>query len=740
MYENVNAFRRDAVDKVTGSAMYSGDFRMDGMVYAKILWPAEYPAKLLSLDVSEAEAYPGVVRVITRADIRTGTNKAAVFEPYDRPVLVGVGEEIRFSADAIALVVAESEDIAERARDLVHATYESLPALHTVESAMEAEAQPFIEKHIAKGDIEDGFKKAAAIVEDTYTIPYVEHAYLEPEAGYAYVDNNGTINLCYGSQNLGRHHRMICKSLGLPFHKVHIRAPYIGGAFGGKQSYSVQVYLALMALVLNRPVRLVWTREEAMCFGCKRHYMKVHVKMGLDTDGLLSAYEARVDTPAAPYRGYSPNTLDFFSRYLCGPYRHTNLKIDGYGYFTTGAEVGAYRGFGGPDATYVTETMLNRAAAILKIDPLEVRKRNWMRENEEFDKQFPNAPWRNMSDEFAVERTMNKALEAAGPLPEPRPGKRVGRGYANAIPCFCIGNTPGYKGTAADLVMFIDGSLVVRLGYPEAGQGLSGAAIAFASECMDIPPERINLMLCDTHLTPKAGSLGFSQATVNAGNAIVAAAEKLKKLLADLAREYLKSDDQSIHFSKGDFYDGNGQMVLAWKDISDYCYYEGKNLTATGWTVPPDPNDRHGVTPISAVADVEVDEETGEIRLLQLVNCHDSGRVMHYDSARGQMIGGAVMCAGNTMMEEYIMEEGHSRTPSFAEYLIPTAMDMPDRVQAVFVENPGRDCPLGAKGMGEHPLYATGPAIANAVFDAVGIALTKTPFTPETVLRKMNKI
>ena len=739
MYEDVKAFRRDAIDKVTGAAMYSGDFHMDGMVYAKVLWPEVYPARIAAVDLTDALASPGVVRILTREDIQTGTNLAAVFEPYDRPVLVGIGEEVRFAADAIALVVAESEDAAQRARDLIHVTYEPMQGIHTVEQAVEEEV-PFIEKHIEKGDIEKGFQEAAAVVEDTYITPYVEHAYLEPEAGYAYVDNSGTINVCYGSQNLGRHHRMICKSLGLPFQKVHISAPYIGGAFGGKQSYSVQVYLTLMALVLHRPVRLVWTREESICFGCKRHYMKTYVKMGLRKDGTICAYLARVDTPAAPYRGYTPNTLDFFSRYLCGPYRHDNLKIDGYGYFSTGAEIGAYRGFGGPDATLITETMLNRAAAKLQIDPLEIRKRNWMRENEEFDKQFPNAPWRNMSDHFAMEETMAKALETAGPPPTPRPGKKVGRGFANAIPCFCIGNTPGYKGTAADLVMFIDGSLLVRLGYPEAGQGLSGAAIEFASECMGIPKDRINLILCDSHLTPKAGSLGFSQATVNAGNAIVAAAENLKKNLAELAREYLHSSDPGIHFDHGDFYDGDGNLVLRWDEISDFCYYEGKNLTASGWTVPPDPNDRHGVTPIASVADVEVDEETGEVRLLQLVNCHDSGRVMHYDSARGQMIGGAVMCAGNTMMEEYIIEHGESKTPSFAEYLIPTSMDVPDQLKAAFVENPGHDCPLGAKGMGEHSLYATGPAIANAIFDAVGVAMNKTPYTPEQMLRAMQRI
>lgn len=733
----IKSFRRDALDKVTGAAKYSGDFQMDGMLYAKILWPPVPSCRILSIHTEKAAAAPGVARVITRADI-TGPNLAAVFEPYDRPVLVGEGEPVRFAADALALVVAESEDEAARALGLIEVAYEETPAAHTVEQARDTQ-EPCFEKLIQKGDVAADFSRADLVLEGEYETPYAEHAYIEPEAGYAYVDNDGTINVCYGSQNLGRHHRMICKSLGLPFHKVRLCAPYIGGAFGGKQSFSVQVYLTLMAHLLRRPVRLVWTREESMQYGCKRHLLKTRVRMGLDSGGHILAYQAEIDAPAAPYYGYSRNTLDFFSRYLCGPYRYESLDIRGLVYYTTGAEAGAYRGFGGPDATYITETMLDRAAKALEITPLEIRKINWMRENEEFDQQFPDAPWRNMSDRFAVQTTLEKALEAAGPLTRPAPGKKVGRGIANAIPCFCIGNTPGYKGTGADLVMFLDGTLLVRLGYPEAGQGISGVAAAIASQVMELPEEKINVMLCDSHLMPKAGSLGFSQATVNAGNAIVAAAERLKKQLEDIAREYLKSDDPEIRYREGGFY-RNGEKLLDWAELSDYCYYEGKNLTATGWTVAPDDKDRHGVTPISAVADVEVDPETGEVRVLQIVNCHDSGKVIHYDSARGQIIGGALMCIGNTLMEEFIMEEGRARTPSFAEYLIPTAMDTPEQNKAVFLENYGEDCPLGAKGMGEHPLYATGPAIANAIYQAVGVCMTETPITPERLLRRMGKI
>lgn len=733
----INPFRADALEKVTGRAMYSGDTRLDGMLECVVCWPPVPSAKVLRIHTEAAEQAPGVYRIITRRDIH-GPNKAAVFEPYDRPILVGEGEYIRFCGDAVALVVAETRDQAERARDMITVEYEALPADHQLADA-KANGEHFFEKTVVKGDVAEGFAKSDVIVERKYFIPYIEHAYIEPEAGFVYRDNRDVINVCFGSQNLGRHHRMVCKSLDLPFSKVRLYGPYIGGAFGGKHSVSVQVYLTLLGSLLDRPVRLVFTREESIGRGCKKHQLSTNMKLGFSKEGKLMALQGYIDSPAGPYFGYSRNTMDFACRYLCGPYEIETIDIRGRLYHTTNIESGAFRGFGGADATMMVETMMDLAADKLNMDPLELRKCNWLTD-ETLPVQFPGAPWRNVSEKLSLQWVMDEAFAAAGPKPLPSgKNKRVGRGYSNGLPCFCIGNTPGYKGTGCELLMFLDGSISVKLGFPEAGQGMTGIATRITAQAMEIDEDKINVYLCDTHKTPKAGSLGFSQGTVSAGNAIIAAADKLKSRLADIAREYLHRDEPDICFRRGAFWLGD-EKILDWSELADYCYYEGKNLSADGWTVPPDETDRHGVTPVCAVVDVEVDMDTGETKVLQVVSCLDIGKIIHYDGARGQMLGGALMALGAMQSEEFVMKDGAAATPSLSEYLIPTFMDIPDKNTAVFVENYGQDCPYGAKGIGEHALYAASPAFLNAVFDATGVMMTEVPVTPERLLKALGRL
>jgi CO/xanthine dehydrogenase Mo-binding subunit len=259
---------------------------------------------------------------------------------------------------------------------------------------------------------------------------------------------------------------------------------------------------------------------------------------------------------------------------------------------------------------------------------------------------------------------------------------------------------------------------------------------------MGIPADKIKIMLSDTHTMPMAGSLSSSQATVTIGNSILAAAEKLKKLLADHARECLRSDDQSIIFKAGDFYDDKNAQVLSWKDFARYCYERVKPLTASARiTGSLEDMDLYGVTTVATVADVEADEETGEIRILQIVQAHDTGKVIHRESARGQILGSSVMILGELLMEDFIMEKGYVKTKTFAEYLIPTAMDIPEKNKAVFLENnPGNGCPNGAKGIGEHGMYSAGGAIINAIYDAIGVSITELPVTPERVLRALGKM
>jgi CO/xanthine dehydrogenase Mo-binding subunit len=449
--DNKNPFRGDVMDKITGAAKYSGDYSAAAMVHAKVLWPAVTSAKVLKIDTSKAEKASGMVRVITQKDI-TGPNVSGMYHVQDRPILVGEGEAVRFAADALALVAAESEAQAERMLDLIEVQYEPLGSPCTWAEAAARGDKPLEVQRLLKGDVEAGFSMAAVVVEESYKQPFLEHAYIEPDAAYADVDNFGTINVYCGTQDITQNQRMISKALGIPASKIHMKSPYVGGGFGGKHSMSVQVYIALLAHVLQRPVRLVWTREECMRYSCKRQSHTTWAKLGLAADGVICAFQARSEWPAGAYYGNYSGAMGSFIGPMCGPYRHENLNLLGNLYYTNSPEIGSFRGVGAPDGTYIIETLLNKAAAELGMDQVEVRRKNWLMEHHEFEQQFPGQNSRNVSEKWLMPETMDRALAEAEPLPKAAKGKKVGRGVACSMPSFCIGNSSLHKASVRRLL------------------------------------------------------------------------------------------------------------------------------------------------------------------------------------------------------------------------------------------------------------------------------------------------
>ena len=290
--------------------------------------------------------------------------------------------------------------------------------------------------------------------------------------------------------------------------------------------------------------------------------------------------------------------------------------------------------------------------------------------------------------------------------------------------------------------MFFDGSISVKSGFCELGQGITAIASRIAADTLDIPEEKVDVILGDSHFTPKAGALGFSQGTVNLGNAVIDASLKMKRLVEEKAGACLHRDPDEIDFHSGEFYSKDGEKLLTWEAFSRHCFAEVEHLATTGrWVGTEEEKIIYSVTPIAGVCDVEVDEETGETRILQVVHCHDIGKVFNYPGARGQIVGGAVMALGGTTMEEYLMKDGHTVTPSFAEYLIPTAKDVPEKNEVVFYEeNPAETCPQGAKAIGEHGMYVVGAAFSNALYEACGITILDIPITPEKILKALGKL
>jgi CO/xanthine dehydrogenase Mo-binding subunit len=734
---DVKPFRQDAISKVTGRAMYSGDFYMPGMLYAKILWHKYPVAKITKIDTSKAENLPGVEKIITRKDI-TGPNKAGVFDPYDRPILVGEGEEVKFAADALAIVVAKTEESACEALDHIDVEYEILPGIYTLKDAVR-KTEPIHTTEIKRGNVEEAFSKSDVIIEKEFYIPYAEHAYLEPEAGYAYMDELGVINICLGTQNIMRHQRMICKSLGLPYSKIRISVPFMGGGFGGKHAFSIQVYLALAVKILQKPVRLVWSREESMGLGSKRQSIKAKARIGLDKNGKILAIDAELNSPSGPYFGAIHRTLPTAVKYVLGPYWIENMNLKGNAFRTNYSEATAFRGYGATEGTFIIETLIDKAAKKINMSPIDIRKVNLLKENQ-VGINYPGSGWEVVSGKITVEETLQKVLDAAGPKPKAKEGKKIGRGIAIGMPMYGIGNSPGgYKGTAVDMTLFYDGTINVRIGFPEAGQGITGVVTTLVSEFFNVAEDKISINYVDTHTGPKSGSLGFSQATVMVGNAVLIAAKNLKTKMENTAKEYLHTIE-NVELKEGNFFIKD-KICVDFEEFMDYCYLHDVNMTVTGWFQGPYvPQAKEGITFMSGLVDVEVDEETGEIEVIQSIVCHDLGKAIHPMSARGQLLGGTVMAQGLAMIEEFIYQDGKPVTPSFSEYIIPTAKDIPHKNVGLFVECPGKNCPKGAKGLGEHALYTFPPALVNAVYDAIGISITEIPITPEKILKALNKI
>lgn len=736
----VKAFRLDAIDKVTGRAKYGGDYYDPHMLYAKICWSPVPHARILRVDTSEAEKAPGVVRVVTRKDIH-GPNLTGVFEIFDRPILVGEGEETRFVQDAVALVAAETEDQAARALDLIHVEYEELPAIHSTEQALAEHAEPCIERAIKKGDIEAGWRQAAVIVEEEYDIPYQDHAYIEPEGGYAAIDDHGVTVVYEGTQDVRMNHRSVCRALNLPYHKVRMHSPYVGGAFGGKHLLTVQPYLTLLATVLRRSVHLTWTREESLAYSCKKQSTRGRIKLGLDKEGRVCALQGHIDGASAPYLANSGDNCAGVLGGMMGAYRVPNVDLTGHMYRTTGPEMGAFRSVGANDGVLIFETLLTEAGAKLGLSQLEVRRRNWITDPKEFEHITEPCFIRVTSPEWPVEKLMDMALAEAGELPAPKAGKHYGRGYACAKGAYATRNTDWHSGSPVQMDMFMDGTVNVRIGFEELGQGVSGVVPRMVNLALGVPEENVELMQSDTHMAPPAGALGFSQATVSVGNTIILAARQMKELLERRAAEALGLDG-GLMFRAYGFYDADGQLAMDWETFNKYVFAQVDYLSviARDRGVEEQKN-QFGITPIVAVADVEIDDETGEIKVLQMIHAHDIGRLIHPESARGQVIGCAVMSEGLYLYEDFQMKNGYPVTPSFAQYLIPTAMDVPERNVALFLEGNGAaDAPFGAKGLGEHPMYTSMAALSNAVYDAIHVPMLHLPVTPEKVLRAMGKI
>jgi CO/xanthine dehydrogenase Mo-binding subunit len=710
--------RPDAVDKVTGRARFPGDLTMDAVLYMKVLFSTQAHARIVSIDTSEAAELPGVVAILTHKDVPVN-EYGLIYK--DQPALSG--EKVRSVFDRVALVVAETQQIARRARDLIKVEYEPLPVLVDPREAMKPGAVAIHEQwpdnvqshqRIRKGDVDAVFARDdVVIIESDYFTPHQEHAYLQPEAGIGYIDDQGRVAVHSAGQWNHDDQHQIAHMLDLPIDQVRVIYAPAGGAFGGREDMSVQHLLSLAAYHLEmrgirRPIKVVWDRQESFRGHHKRHPYYMHFRSAASKDGKLLAVEARLIADIGAYSSSSSAVLNNAVSIANGCYEVPNVRVDGFNVFTNNLVCGAFRGFGALQATFGAEMQMARLADALGMDPVVFRLKNALGEGSVLATQSLIPP------AVSARETMMHAAEAAGwtdqgkPSPEGETegdvlrGIGVASGYKNV--CYSFGFPD--KATAQCELYGSDAmeKAVIKIGISEVGQGTLGAMSQVAAETLGLPYDRVTLANEDTSEVPEAGSCSASRLSFMAGNAI--------KLACEATLELWEAGERPA--------------------VAERTFRPRPTTMFDPETGVCDPHVTYGYG--TQIAEVDVSTETGEVHLRKVWAAHDVGRAINPLHVEGQIQGAISQAQGWTLLEDFIMEEGQLRTKSYADYLIPTVYDMPDEIHPLVLEVADPQGPYGVRGLGEMPMLVLAPAILDAIHDATGVWFTKLPVKAEDVL------
>lgn len=749
--------RHDAWSKVTGELKYADDFSLPGMLFAKVL-RSKYPAaKIISIDTSKAEQLDGVRAVLTAKNVphnETVTKfgqSTEVGKGFEGLYRVLAEKKVRFMGEAVALVAAETEEIAEEALDLIEVKYIPLPGVFDPLEAIKPGAYLVGESNTNiigefgchQGDIEKGFAQADIIIEDTYKAPFVDHAYLEPEAGISWIDDYGILTIRVSTQVI-EHFRDVADVLGLPHNKVRYIGTMMGGGFGGKEDITVETYLALLTWKTKKPVRLVYTREESILCHSKRHPFVMKYKVGAKKDGKLVALVAELISDAGAYPYLSPWVTLYATVNAAGPYCIPNVKVKAYCVLTNNTFTSANRGFGAPQPNFAYESIMDELSHKLNIDPLEIRRRNCLTTGKAL-----STTGQVFKTYVALPEVAEKAWKALGESAEcGDKNRKIGRGLA--IGLMSYGRMTFLHDSSRCYVRLeSDGSVLIRSGIPDLGGGQISLLCQIVAEELGMPMSQIKIYHSDTALTPLAGTTTATRQTYMSGNATLKAAREIRNRILNKAAEILNVNADKLDILNQEIfviYDKKQSVPLA--KVVSACNSAGVELFCEAqfnapYSVVPDLSNIRGMTfpdfTFGAQAvEIAVDTETGQVEILKLTTCYDVGKAINPLSVEGQMEGGSIYGMGYALTEEVIMEKGITMTPSFAEYIIPTAVDVPD-VKAILVESGGGLGPYGAKGIGEPSCSIIAPAILNAIYDAIGVRIKSLPATPEKIIRALRK-
>jgi CO/xanthine dehydrogenase Mo-binding subunit len=731
--------RVDARDKVTGDALYPGDLTPDNLLFGKVLFSQQPHARMLTMDVRAAEAVPGVVAIFTAKDVPV--NEYGLIFP-DQPVLVGLdsaksdSDISRWEGDQIAVVIAESELAAAKACNLIQIEWEPLPLVTDVREAMTDKVilnrfydSNIIEHYkIRKGDMEAGWLAADVVVEGEYELPYQEHAFLQPESGVGYMDEDGRVTIQIGGQWTYEDREQVAHALGLPEERVRIIYPAIGGAFGGREDMSLQIVLGLAALRLHergidRPIRIIWSREESMIGHHKRHPAFIKTKWGATKEGKITAVAAELILDSGAYAYTSTKVLGNANLMVTGPYEIPNAYVDSYAVGTNNVPGGAFRGFGGPQGAFSAENQMNKLAEALGMDPVALRLKNVLREGSLLTVRTPmpvglsmaevvercaaEADWSGGGEEQGSDSAFN-SLQSLVSSPQ---ALKKGRGFA------CSFKNVGFSFGApegCDAIIELHGAadiekVILRHGAAEVGQGSHTALKQMAAASVGVDVELVEIDMSDTASSGNSGSVSASRMTFMAGNSIRRAGEQA-------LRAWREEDRPAI-----------GKVRYTPPPTQPYNKETGECM----------PNFSYGY--VAQAVDVTVDVETGHIRVDRVVCANDVGKAINPQLVVGQIEGAVVQAHGYAVMENLQVKDGRIQNPYLSQYLIPGIKDVPERVDSIVMEVPDPLGPWGARGMAEMPFLPLAPAIVAAVHNATGVWFDEIPLMPYKVVDKLRK-
>jgi CO/xanthine dehydrogenase Mo-binding subunit len=751
-----NFARVDGREKATGRALYTVDVELPGMVFGKILRSPFPHAKLVKIDARRAEKLPGVVAVITRDDLHTLNYYYGA--AYKDQSIVAV-DTVRYVGDSVAGVAATDAAIAEEALALIEVEYEELPAVDNIEAALDPGA-PLVHESAAeggelhgyhyqapakfkgtnvcyqfsyaRGDIAEGFKKSAYVFEHTFTFPRVQHFSMEPHATVAHVESD-RITLWASSQDPFTLREHVAEIFRVPLARVRVIVPYVGGGYGGKLSVKTEPLAAALSWKARRPVKIVLSIEESFKT-VTRHPARFRIKTGVSRDGRLLARECEIYMDTGAYADAGPRVTQKAGYRALGPYRIPHVKSDAYTVYTNTAPAGAFRGFGTLQVTWAYESQMDIIAQKLGIDALQFRLKNLLKKGELY------TPGDTPVDCDLKEGLLRAAREIGW-------NRKGGRGNTGKGLSCCMKDGGGtYKFASAAAKMISDGSVVLLTGTVELGQGARTALSQVVAEEVGLPLDRVVVAQLDTDVTPYDPGTNASSSMVVMGLCVQRAAQDLKRQLLRAAAKMLDDKAANLFLKDGRVYSRKGKKIPysaviakcfganAGEIIGKGSYQDVKSAKAalgsptTFWEIG------------WGGAEVEVDRDTGEIKILNYVSVADVGRAIHPIQCEGQDEGAVMFAVGHTLMEEMIYKDGQLLNPNLIDYRVPNFLDVPGKFQTILLENQNGPGPFGSKGMGEGGLLPVASAVGNALYNAIGVRLYDLPLTPERVWRGLKQL